>query len=138
MFRRFVARVWVWRMVPGESGQSTAEYALVILGAVAIATVLITWATGSHAISGLFDTGDRQGASVVTGRRRFPHARRGGTARQGRDDCERGQATVEFAFALAAGRVRDVGDHPGRIRGPRPVGSGPRGARSGTGGERRS
>jgi Protein of unknown function (DUF4244) len=39
----------------GEIGQSTAEYALVILGAVAIATLLITWATNSHAISGLFD-----------------------------------------------------------------------------------
>lgn len=40
----------------GELGQSTAEYALVILGAVAIATLLITWATSSHAISKLFDT----------------------------------------------------------------------------------
>jgi hypothetical protein len=39
-----------------EAGQSTAEYALVILGAVAIATLLISWATGSHAISRLFDT----------------------------------------------------------------------------------
>ena len=43
-------------MVHGEAGQSTAEYALVILGAVAIATLLITWATGSHAISQLFDS----------------------------------------------------------------------------------
>ena len=42
--------------VHGEAGQSTAEYALVILGAVAIATLLITWATGSHAISQLFDS----------------------------------------------------------------------------------
>ena len=40
----------------GEAGQSTAEYALVILGAVAIATLLITWATGSHAIAKLFDS----------------------------------------------------------------------------------
>jgi hypothetical protein len=44
------------RVRAGESGQSTAEYALVILGAVAIATLLITWATGSHAISQLFDS----------------------------------------------------------------------------------
>jgi Protein of unknown function (DUF4244) len=43
-------------LAPGEAGQSTAEYALVILGAVAIATLLITWATGSHAISQLFDS----------------------------------------------------------------------------------
>jgi hypothetical protein len=54
----FLARVRarLARVVPGESGQSTAEYALVILGAVAIATLLITWATGSHAISQLFDS----------------------------------------------------------------------------------
>jgi hypothetical protein len=50
------ARGWVARVVTGEVGQSTAEYALVILGAVAIATLLITWATGSHAISKLFDS----------------------------------------------------------------------------------
>ncbi|MEX2099906.1 MAG: DUF4244 domain-containing protein [Acidimicrobiia bacterium] len=40
----------------GELGQSTAEYALVILGAVAIASLLITWASSSHAISKLFDS----------------------------------------------------------------------------------
>jgi hypothetical protein len=38
-----------------EAGQTTAEYALVILGAAAIATLLITWAKGSGAISDLFD-----------------------------------------------------------------------------------
>jgi hypothetical protein len=36
-------------------GQTTAEYALVILGAAAVATLLITWATNSHAVSSLFD-----------------------------------------------------------------------------------
>ena len=46
----------VTRLRLGELGQSTAEYALVILGAVAIASLLITWATGSHAISKLFDS----------------------------------------------------------------------------------
>ncbi len=56
MFRRIVTRVRASRITAGEAGQSTAEYALVILGAVAIATLLITWATGSHAISQLFDT----------------------------------------------------------------------------------
>jgi len=39
----------------GEAGQTTAEYALVILGAAAVATLLITWATKSHAIGKLFD-----------------------------------------------------------------------------------
>ena len=58
MSRRFVARVRAWRsaLVSNETGQSTAEYALVILGAAAIATLLITWATGSHAITQLFDS----------------------------------------------------------------------------------
>ncbi len=61
MLGRFVARVRAWKSQTfakqaDESGQSTAEYALVILGAVAIATLLITWATGSHAISQLFDS----------------------------------------------------------------------------------
>ena len=41
--------------VAEAAGQTTAEYALVILGAAAVATLLITWATQSHAVSGLFD-----------------------------------------------------------------------------------
>ena len=58
MSARFLARVRARWSGPAasEAGQSTAEYALVILGAVAIATLLITWATGSHAISQLFDS----------------------------------------------------------------------------------
>jgi hypothetical protein len=61
MLDQFVARMRAWKTATfaeqsDESGQSTAEYALVILGAVAIATLLITWATGSHAISQLFDS----------------------------------------------------------------------------------
>jgi hypothetical protein len=39
-----------------EVGQTTAEYALVILGAAAVATVLITWATQSDAVTKLFDS----------------------------------------------------------------------------------
>jgi hypothetical protein len=38
-----------------DVGQTTAEYALVILGAAALATLLITWATKSHAVGKLFD-----------------------------------------------------------------------------------
>lgn len=58
MSARFLARMRArWStLAASEVGQSTAEYALVILGAVAIATLLITWATGSHAISQLFDS----------------------------------------------------------------------------------
>lgn len=38
-----------------DSGQTTAEYALVIIGAAAIALLLLTWATGTGTISDLFD-----------------------------------------------------------------------------------
>ena len=48
MLRRF-------RAFLSEAGQTTAEYALVILGAAAVATLLIAWATKSHAIGKLFD-----------------------------------------------------------------------------------
>ena len=39
-----------------EAGQTTAEYALVMVGAAAIATLLVTWASSSGAIGRLFDT----------------------------------------------------------------------------------
>jgi len=39
----------------GDVGQTTAEYALVLLGAVAIAALLITWASKSGAVGRLFD-----------------------------------------------------------------------------------
>lgn len=56
MLCRVIARARHWKIALDESGQSTAEYALVILGAVAVATMLIQWATGSHAITKLFDS----------------------------------------------------------------------------------
>ena len=43
------------RRVADDTGQTTAEYALVILGAAAVGTLLIAWATKSHAIEKLFD-----------------------------------------------------------------------------------
>ena len=39
----------------GSAGQTTAEYALVILGAAALATLVIAWATQSNAVGRLFD-----------------------------------------------------------------------------------
>ena len=39
----------------GERGQTTAEYALVILAAAAIAVVLITWARSSGKLPAFFD-----------------------------------------------------------------------------------
>jgi hypothetical protein len=60
MFRRFLAArgraLAPVRSSASELGQTTAEYALVILGAAALATLLITWASKSHAITKLFDT----------------------------------------------------------------------------------
>jgi hypothetical protein len=38
-----------------EAGQTTAEYALVIIGAAAVASLLLAWATKSGAITKLFD-----------------------------------------------------------------------------------
>lgn len=40
----------------GERGQATAEYALVILGAAAVAGLLLAWATKTHTLSRLFDS----------------------------------------------------------------------------------
>lgn len=51
-------RVWVARIPPalaGEKGQTTAEYALVILAAAAVALVLIAWAQSSGKLPAFFD-----------------------------------------------------------------------------------
>ncbi len=46
------------RSSPGrpEHGQATAEYALVIIGAVTLAGLLIAWAASSGSIGRLFDS----------------------------------------------------------------------------------
>jgi len=52
-------RVWVSvlaRIETLESGQTTAEYALVMLAAAGVAGMVLAWATKSHTISRLFDT----------------------------------------------------------------------------------
>jgi len=40
---------------PGEAGQTTAEYALVLLGAAAVALLVVAWATKTDRIGKLFD-----------------------------------------------------------------------------------
>jgi len=42
------------RLIREEEAQTTAEYALVILGASAVAGALIAWAAGGEAIKGFF------------------------------------------------------------------------------------
>lgn len=56
--RRPRRRVAVGRLarVRGAAGQTTAEYALVLLGAAGIAMLLLGWATQSDAIDTLFNT----------------------------------------------------------------------------------
>ena len=44
-----------WKGVVREEGQTTAEYALVILAAAAIAVVLIAWAKSSGKLPAFFD-----------------------------------------------------------------------------------
>jgi hypothetical protein len=44
-----------WRRFVPEAGQTTAEYALVILAAAAVALVLIAWAQSSGKLPAFFD-----------------------------------------------------------------------------------
>jgi len=53
-------KVWSWLVrvrlwFEEERGQTTAEYALVILAAAAVAVVLITWAHNSGKLPAFFD-----------------------------------------------------------------------------------
>ena len=51
-------RVWVSLTSRGEhseAGQSTAEYALVMIAAAAIAGLVVMWAHKTNLVSGLFD-----------------------------------------------------------------------------------
>lgn len=53
MFLRSYA--WLCGLLRREEGQTTAEYALVILAAAAIAVVLIAWAHSSGKLPSFFD-----------------------------------------------------------------------------------
>ena len=55
-FVRSVERRARTSLLADQRGQATAEYALVLLGAAAIALLLAAWAAKSGAISRLFDT----------------------------------------------------------------------------------
>lgn len=55
MFRRVLATLHRWKTrAVEEIGQTTAEYALVIVGAAALGALLLTWATKTDAIGDLF------------------------------------------------------------------------------------
>ncbi len=55
LHKYFASKFQSVKRLRSDFGQTTAEYALVILGACAFATLLITWATKSHAVGKLFD-----------------------------------------------------------------------------------
>lgn len=48
--------VWLSTRLRSERGQTTAEYALVILAAAAIAVVLLVWARSSGKLPAFFDS----------------------------------------------------------------------------------
>ena len=53
-----VVRVWLAalrRVDRSEAGQSTAEYALVMIAAAAVAGLLLMWAHKTNLVSGLFN-----------------------------------------------------------------------------------
>ena len=47
--------IWLHGRARGDRGQSTAEYALVLLGAASIALLLVAWATKTDKITDLLD-----------------------------------------------------------------------------------
>ena len=54
-------------IVPDERGQATAEYALVIVAAAAIALALIVWATSTDLLPSFLTTVLRKVTSVAEG-----------------------------------------------------------------------
>jgi Flp pilus assembly pilin Flp len=53
------------QLIHDESGQATAEYALVVVAAAAIAGALIVWATSTGALGDLFDAVINRVSSLV-------------------------------------------------------------------------
>lgn len=51
----YVCRSLGRRSIRSENGQASVEYALVLLGAALVATLLIGWATKTQLIGDLFD-----------------------------------------------------------------------------------
>jgi Flp pilus assembly pilin Flp len=54
-----VVYLWIrslpWRARPDEQGQASAEYALVLLGAAAVALLVVAWATRTDTVGRLLD-----------------------------------------------------------------------------------
>lgn len=57
----------MYRLITDERGQATAEYALVIVAAAAVALALIIWATSTDLLPSFFTTVLRKVTSVAEG-----------------------------------------------------------------------
>lgn len=55
-----------WLARRGERGQATAEYALILLGAAAVAMLLVSWVTRTNRISNLLDAVFRHITGLVS------------------------------------------------------------------------
>ncbi len=55
MLLRLLVAVQVTRLRRGDRGQTTAEYALVLVGVAAVALLLVAWATDTNKIGRLLD-----------------------------------------------------------------------------------
>ncbi|KAA0235087.1 MAG: hypothetical protein JJLCMIEE_01490 [Acidimicrobiales bacterium] len=61
-------QTWLWSLIhrDGDDGQSTAEYALVLLGAAAVALLVVSWATKTNWIARLYNAVMESIVSKVT------------------------------------------------------------------------
>ena len=55
MLQQFTPMYLLFRRLADDRGQSTAEYALVLLGAATIALLVVSWAASTGKIGELFD-----------------------------------------------------------------------------------
>lgn len=64
---RWLITVYSWlARLRSDRGQATAEYALILLGAAAIAMLLVTWVTRTNRISNLLDAVFRHITGLVS------------------------------------------------------------------------
>lgn len=63
---RLLLSLNVWLARRGERGQATAEYALILLGAAAVAMLLVSWVTRTNRIGNLLDAVFRHITGLVS------------------------------------------------------------------------
>ena len=63
---RLLLSLNAWLARRGERGQATAEYALILLGAAAVAMLLVSWVTRTNRIGNLLDAVFRHITGLVS------------------------------------------------------------------------